>query len=288
MSTLTFNTPTKVHLAADKFQVIPEQPVVFFAGPIRNAASWHDFGIACMLANKVDAFIACPTRKTEAFGHLIEKYDEKYEKFPRQRAWEIYYLDKAAHENGVVMFWLAPEKKLAEGEVKEHPDKVYGHITQMELGAWVREASLNPHINLVVGIDPAYPEADTIAYDIEQSIPGITVYPRLKDCCNRVTEILKENKKGKILIKRQSPDFDFKNTYVSVEEFKKLFIRLNPKFVFNTEHSEKSHLYEISKPTDSGVLVACPVLVDKSFRPYTWEEFYKELKLSGFQYVRVE
>jgi hypothetical protein len=289
LSTLTFNTPTKVHLAADKFKIVPDQLVVFFAGPIRNAAPWHDFGIACMLANGADAFIACPTRKTEAFGHMIEKYDEKYEKFSRQRAWEIYYLNKAAHENGVVMFWLAPEKKLAEGEEKEHPDKVYGHITQMELGAWVREASLNPTINLVIGIDPEYPEADTIAYDIKESISGFVVHSRLKDCCNCVTKILEEKKKkAGVLVKRNTIHFSIGEEYVSPAEFKKTMLKLKPVKVFNTQYSERQHLYEPSKYNKSGLTVVCTNWADKTPKYYTWSTFYRELNLGGLQNIRIE
>lgn len=276
---------TTLHLAATKEKLVPDlQPVVFLAGPIRNAMLWHDYAMSFFVERNIDTFIGCPTRKSMLSKDLL-KSDDGLEKFPRQRAWEIYYLDKAAHEKGVILFFLAKEM----AEPKEHPEKVYGHITQMELGKWVAMAALNPTINLVIGIDPEYPEADTIAYDIKDQLPKITIHNNLRDCCDEVVNILENNKKETgILVKRFEAEVRVRQVDVTVKEFKELFLKLKPTKVFNVQYSDRQHLYELLKYNKSGVSIMCTNWADKTPKYYTWKAFYNDLYMGGLSNVRIE
>lgn len=104
-------------------------PIFFLGGPIRNAPSWQVEAIRFLLVKNKKIFIASPTRKIDP--DLISSLEidlSECETFGRQRAWEQYYLYGAA-KKGCVIFWLA-----AEAEEKEFSDKVYAHITMMELG----------------------------------------------------------------------------------------------------------------------------------------------------------
>jgi len=136
---------TRVHLPligeGRKVKIPTTSPIIFLAGPIRNAPKWQEASIRQILATNLDIFVASPTRylSSDLMG-VVEKDDENYTLFERQRAWEQYYL-KAAAMHGVVMFWLPKE-----ASPKEVEDKVYAHITMMELGEWIIRKRDDPNM----------------------------------------------------------------------------------------------------------------------------------------------
>ncbi|MFZ2310446.1 MAG: hypothetical protein WAW11_02790 [Patescibacteria group bacterium] len=151
-------------------------PVIFLAGPIRNAPKWHSQAIKFLLTKNKEIFVASPSRIIDQdFMLFVETDSPTYETFSRQRAWEQYYLYAAA-KRGCIIFWLLPE-----AEEKEFPDKVYAHITMMELGQWIARKKLNPNINLVIGIDENFPEWSTIKYEIATEVPDVPICTSLEE-----------------------------------------------------------------------------------------------------------
>ncbi len=157
---------TKIHLPISnenrKVKIIPNQPVVFLAGPIRNAPPWRDEVIETLLEKNLNIFIASPSRTiSDKLRPHVEIDNKEYEVFERQRAWEQYYLD-AASKNGCILFYLPKES-----ETKEVPDKIYAHITMLELGEWLVRHEIDKNINLIIATDWNFSEWSTIEYEIK-------------------------------------------------------------------------------------------------------------------------
>ncbi len=180
---------TKVHLPITdqgrKVKIVPTQPVIFLAGPIRNAPVWQDDAIKYLIDQNVDAFVASPRRTIrEELRPFVEADNSDYEIFERQRAWEQYYLYKAA-DRGCILFYLPKE-----AEIKDDQEKVYAHITMMELGEWIARRKEDPEIHLVVATDGSFPEWSTIEFELKTE--GVTnIYSSLADGLKAVVEFVK-------------------------------------------------------------------------------------------------
>ena len=153
------------------------RPVIFLAGPIRNAPKWQEEAIKIFLEKNEAVFVASPTRELGQGLMLFTEADKpnEYETFERQRAWEQYYLYAAA-KKGSIIFWLPQE-----AENRDHPDKVYAHITMLELGEWIARRQINKEINLVIGTDGNFPEWSTIKYEIETELQNVSIYNSLEE-----------------------------------------------------------------------------------------------------------
>lgn len=150
-------------------------PILFLAGPIRNAPPWHSEAVRIVDAQKWSGFIASPAHKLEAdLLDLIEPDKDEYNVFPRQRAWEQHYMYKAAR-SGCIMFWLCKEVA-----VKQFPNKVYAHITMLELGKWIERKKIYPQTKLTIGTDGEFPELSTIEFEIKTELPGFVIHRSLR------------------------------------------------------------------------------------------------------------
>lgn len=176
---------TKIHIALSIFgtkqRIVPRQPVLFLAGPIRNAPKWHEEAIRHALVANTNTFVAVPIRSVPDDIHVLN--DPYIETFERQRAWELYYLKKAKKE-GCIVFWLPKE-----ADVKEFADKIYAHITMMELGTALANKTNSPGMKLVIGTDGEFPEWRTILLDIE-TIGNIPVCYTLEDTINTALKLI--------------------------------------------------------------------------------------------------
>lgn len=171
---------TKIHLALSdkgrKIKIPTDLPVLFLAGPSRNAPRWQEEAISFLLNKDKQIFVASPTREIRSdLRPYIEVDKPEYEVFERQRAWEQYYLYAAA-SRGCIVFWLPKESS-----EKEYTDKVYAHITMMELGEWIARKKIDEKINLVIGTDGNFPEWRTIEYEIKTEIPTVPVCKSLQE-----------------------------------------------------------------------------------------------------------
>lgn len=181
---------TKFHIPISnegrKVKIKTDLPIIFLAGPIRNAPKWQENAIEFFLKKDKSVFVASPTRTIkESLNIYLEKDRKEYEIFERQRAWEQYYLDGAS-KNGCIIFWL-PE----ESSKKEYPDKVYAHITMLELGEWIIRKKLNPNINIVIGTDRQFPEWSTIEYEIKTEVPDLEIKYSLEDTIESALSLCK-------------------------------------------------------------------------------------------------
>lgn len=161
---------TKVHLALSnkgrKTKIETDLPVIFLAGPIRNAPKWQEEAIKLLLVQNQEVFVAAPLRSVHPhLAPYVELDKNEYEVFPRQRAWEQYYLNSAA-QKGCIIFNLCKE-----APVKEFPDKIYAHITMMELGEWIARCKYDKEINLIICTDGEFPEWSTIEFEIKTELP---------------------------------------------------------------------------------------------------------------------
>lgn len=179
---------TNVHIAlsleGNKECITPTQPVMFLAGPIRNAPKWHHEAVRHAIACNTNTFIAVPIRDVPEDIRAYTLTNSSAPFFDRQRAWEQHYLAQAA-QGGCTVFYLPKE-----AEVKEFPDKIYAHITMMELGtALAMKAVLGSDFNLVIGTDGEFPEWRTILLDIE-AIGNIPVCYTMEDTINTALNLI--------------------------------------------------------------------------------------------------
>jgi len=177
---------TKIHLPCSYYgneirknvEIGPDNlPVIFLAGPIRNAPKWQEEAVRIFLKRNESVFVASPTRElSHDLMKFVEKDDpSKYQTFERQRAWEQNYL-YAASKKGCIIFYLPKEM-----EEKEFPEKLYSHITMMELGEWIARRKENEGINLVIATDGDFPEWSTIHYELKTEIPNVPVCKSLEE-----------------------------------------------------------------------------------------------------------
>ncbi len=166
----------------------PEFPLIYLAGPIRSAPEWQDKAIELLLSVMPDCTVANPRRYvSKTLQEYVAKCDNAF--FPRQRAWERHYMEIAATEReggktkSALLFYLPAEEK-------QDRDKVYGHMTQYELGEWITRYELNPKTSMVIGADQRYPELGTVTYDIS-SRTNLTILNGLEETVREAARIVK-------------------------------------------------------------------------------------------------
>ena len=178
---------TKVNYMNFK-KTIPDSPVIFLAGPIKNAPEWREEMINIFLEKNKKVFIASPEENIEQLkkdiannAHIRVPNANNFgcrpcKIFSRRRAWEQYYLNFAAREKGCIIFWL-PGEKLK----KEDENKIYAHITMLELGEWIARKAIDPDINLIIGTDGHFPQWSTIEYEINTEIQDIKIFYSMRE-----------------------------------------------------------------------------------------------------------
>ena len=160
-------------------------PLIFLAGPIRGAPIWQDEAIGLLFSKtKEDLVVASPRRgiRNGFSGYVVQGNGDG---FPRQRAWELHYLERAAtgtERKGAIMFWLPGEK--------EHDcKKAYGAMTRIELGQWMTRYRFESPVRMCIGTDGKFSEIDTIRYDLDVNAPGLRVYDSLEETCSEALRI---------------------------------------------------------------------------------------------------
>jgi hypothetical protein len=141
-------------------------PLLFLAGPIQGAPTWHDEAIE-MLRAAAHIHIASP-RRDEAFGETAE------EMYNEQVDWEHYHLDRAARD-GVLLFWLARE-------AEHRCDRAYAQTTRFELGEAVTLHRWQG-ARVVVGIESGFSNARYLRRTIGKKAPRIPICSALRETC---------------------------------------------------------------------------------------------------------
>ena len=157
-----------------------KKPLIFLAGPIKGAPNWQDVAIETILSKDPDIIIASPRReiRDKTVSHILQGDDTH---FPRQRAWERYYLDIAS-KTGAILFWL-PKEELHDCK------KVYGAMTRIELGQWMTHFKYDKSVRFCIGSDGAFPELDTIEYDLSLDVPDKEIKTSLETTCQEAIQL---------------------------------------------------------------------------------------------------
>jgi len=161
-----------------------EAPLIFLAGPITGAPNWQDKAIEILFSKTSNLVIASPRRGVRAeIAPYIVTGDETY--FPRQRAWERYYLDIAS-KTGAVLFWL-PKK------IENIGEKPYASMTRIELGEAIGRYRENNSIRFCVGSTGNFQDLDAIQDDLRVYAPR-AVYSTLEETCTEAVRLAKSKK----------------------------------------------------------------------------------------------
>lgn len=166
---------------------IPEEkinsPIIFLAGPIRQAPNWQDEATRIILDKNPNILVISPRR---GIRKEIEKCVIKGEEdhFHRQRAWERYYLELASRK-GVVMFWLP--------KPQEHScEKPYASLTRVEIGQIMTKYALDKKTKFCVGGEEGFYELELISYDLGIDAPDKKVFSTLNETINEAIRILSQ------------------------------------------------------------------------------------------------
>ncbi|MEN7981867.1 MAG: hypothetical protein ABFQ65_00275 [Nanoarchaeota archaeon] len=169
----------KVIIPKDYIQNIAE-PLIFLAGPIKNAPNWQDKAINYLFSQNSNLVVVSPRRGIrDKISQYIIKGDVNY--FPRQRAWERHYLDIAS-KTGAILFWLP-------GEEKHNCEKVYGAMTRIEIGQWMTNYKHNNSIHFCVGSDGKFSEIRTIEFDLQIDTPDKKLFSTLEETCTEAVRL---------------------------------------------------------------------------------------------------
>lgn len=182
--------------------------LLFLAGPIKLACNWHINAIEYILSLDRNINIVSPKRINKLWlddniitwdwnilntnnqlvdcnWYFISQEKKWNSSFERQRAFELYYLQKASQE-WCVMFWL-PWQETYDNK------KAYWGMTRFELWQIMTEKKYNPKNWLIIWTDWNFSEIKTIIYDIKQILwNGFPIYNNLYETCNAAMELLKQ------------------------------------------------------------------------------------------------
>jgi len=149
-----------------------EKPLIFLAGPIRDARDWQEPAINYITSNNKEVIIANPRwDASEYIWNLAISGKTGY--FNRQRAWEMHYLDIAQH-NGAVLFWLAD---------------ALGLMTRLELGELMIEYKHDNSTKFCVGGEKKFSDIETIRYELSRYAPDKKIFETLEETCQEAIKL---------------------------------------------------------------------------------------------------
>lgn len=162
-------------------------PLIFLEGPVLTAPKWHYTAAEIAFSIDSNSIIVMPVR-------YVEPGFEKYiingnESFPRQRAFEIHYIEKAGFEkgvNGCVAMYLPSQED-------QTTTKVYGATTRVEFGEIVMRKNFDPTVRFCIGTEGNFPEWKTMQYDLNFYLPDLKVQPTLEDTIKEALRIANDS-----------------------------------------------------------------------------------------------
>ena len=141
-----------------------DSPLIYLAGPIDGAESWHEKAINLIRSNAPELNVVSPKEKADS--NTVDVYSSHL-------SWDNFHIRKAA-DNGVIVFWLAKQKDDHIGP--------YAQTTRFKLGEFkIRHE--RDGIKLVVGIEDGFSNAWYIRKRISEECPGIPICSNLEETC---------------------------------------------------------------------------------------------------------
>lgn len=150
-----------------------DKPLIFLAGPIRDAKDWQETAYNYITSNNEEIIIANP--RWDASKRMWDTALEgEMNYFPRQRAWERHYL-YIASKKGAVLFWL---------------ENAPGLMTRLELGQLMFQYKSDNSTRFCVGGHNKFSDIDTIKDDL-QVYTGKKIYDSLEETCDEAIKLAK-------------------------------------------------------------------------------------------------
>ena len=146
-------------------------PLIFLAGPIRDARDWQEQAINYILEKDKQVIIANPRWDTSC-NIQYKAIEGRMGYFDRQRSWEKHYLNIAS-KTGAILFWL---------------ENAPGFMTRLELGQAIGDYKHNKSTRFCVGGNENFSDIDTIRYDL-QIDTGKQIYPTLEETCDAAIKL---------------------------------------------------------------------------------------------------
>jgi len=149
-----------------------DKPLIFLAGPIRDARDWQEPAINYITSNDKEVIIANPRwDANEYIWNLTISGRTDY--FKRQRAWERHYLEIAS-KKGAVLFWLA---------------NAPGLMTRLELGQLMTRYKYDNSTKFCVGSEKGFMDIETISYDLSEDAPTKKIFDTLEETCSEAIKL---------------------------------------------------------------------------------------------------
>jgi hypothetical protein len=137
-------------------------PAVVLKGPVDGAQDWQSEAVT-KLQDIEPSLVICSPRGEQDHIDPAELAD-----------WEAYYEDQAA-KCGTIMIWLA--RQTQEISPNGGPPQPFAQNELINLGAWRAKKLHDPHINLVVGIDPEFAGAEYVSKMLEHDRKLLEQHP---------------------------------------------------------------------------------------------------------------
>lgn len=167
MSATIFQCPAFTH------DDVRKQPGIFLAGPIQGAGNWQKAaGLMLDTISRtyfIDVNVYNPRREVRMEGEFTDKM------YYEQVDWEQYHI-KAAHERGVLLFWLDEEEM-------SKPGRAYAQTTRFELAEAITQTARDDELKLVVGWHHSFSGLRYIKYALKNKAPHVKTAETLFDLC---------------------------------------------------------------------------------------------------------
>lgn len=151
-----------------------DYPLIFLAGPIRQAPDWQEEAIKYLISKDNKIIIASPRGNvSEYISRLI--INGRTDFFTRPRAWEKHYL-KIASQKGCVLFWL---------------ENAPGLMTRLELGQLMAHYQHDENTKFCVGGNNNFSNIETIRYDLVIDT-GKKICSTLEETCDEALQMIKK------------------------------------------------------------------------------------------------
>jgi len=165
-------------MTAEKRIILPkvyvpciDSPLIFLAGPIRDAPDWQEKAIDYLLEKDKEIIIANPRWNASSYVKRNAVQGDN-DHFLRQREWELHYLNIAS-QKGAVLFWL---------------ENAPGYMTRLELGQTMAQYRYS-HARFCVGGDNNFSDIKTIEYDLSKFAPGKIIHSTLEETCQEAIKL---------------------------------------------------------------------------------------------------
>lgn len=153
--------------------VIPDEPIIFLAGPIQGALDWQSEAISIIHTIEPNIVVANPRRQ-----YLDETFD-----YDAQVEWELCLLHEASGY-GCIIFWLA-------NEAVHHCQRPFAKTTRVEFGFFMAKHQILGS-NIAVGFDVNFSGKDYFTHLIKKYGHGLSIHHSLERTCRAAIEICRQ------------------------------------------------------------------------------------------------